>query len=61
MDSPTLVTVGHGTLGADGLIDLLRAGRIAALVDGRRYPGRRRCTPAGARPTAARTLVYDRS
>lgn len=42
VDSPTLVTVGHGTLGADGLVDLLHGGRVAALVDVRRYPGSRR-------------------
>lgn len=35
-------TVGHGTLPADGLLDVLRAGDVATVVDVRRFPGSRR-------------------
>lgn len=37
-----LRTVGHGTLDADRLGDLLRAAGVAAVVDIRRFPGSRR-------------------
>lgn len=35
-------TVGHGTLGADELVELLRGAGIEAIADVRRYPGSRR-------------------
>lgn len=36
------MTVGHGTLGAPELVDLLRRGGIETVADVRRYPGSRR-------------------
>lgn len=41
MDTPPLLTVGHGTLDRDGLGDLLQAAGVERLVDVRRYPGSR--------------------
>lgn len=35
-------TVGHGTLPADGLLDVLGPGDVATVVDVRRFPGSRR-------------------
>lgn len=37
-----VLTVGHGTLAADELVDLLHANRVECLVDVRSYPGSRR-------------------
>lgn len=37
-----LLTVGHGTLAADELVELLRGNRVELLVDVRSYPGSRR-------------------
>jgi uncharacterized protein (DUF488 family) len=39
---PTLLTLGHGTLGRDGLVPLLRGADVATVVDVRRFPGSRR-------------------
>jgi uncharacterized protein (DUF488 family) len=39
---PTLLTVGHGTLGQAELAPLLTGAGVAALVDVRRFPGSRR-------------------
>ncbi len=38
----TLLTVGHGTLTAEELVGVLRAGDVALVVDVRSYPGSRR-------------------
>lgn len=38
----TLLTVGHGTLTAEALVGVLRAGDVALVVDVRSYPGSRR-------------------
>lgn len=58
-----LFTVGHGTLGATELTDLLAGAGIAALVDIRSYPGSRRL-PHLAREALAATvpaagIAYD--
>jgi uncharacterized protein (DUF488 family) len=37
-----LLTVGHGTLPAEGLVELLRGAGVALVVDVRAYPGSRR-------------------
>jgi uncharacterized protein (DUF488 family) len=37
-----IFTVGHGTRSRDGLVDVLRAAEIGALIDVRRFPGSRR-------------------
>lgn len=41
MGGTGLLTVGHGSLSADGLADLLTAAGVATLVDIRRFPGSR--------------------
>jgi uncharacterized protein (DUF488 family) len=38
----TLLTVGHGTLAQDELIEVLRSAEVALVVDVRTYPGSRR-------------------
>lgn len=40
--SARLLTVGHGTLDAEGFLELLRAVPVARVVDVRRHPGSRR-------------------
>jgi uncharacterized protein (DUF488 family) len=40
--SPTVVTVGHGTLTALAFADLVRAAAVGAIVDVRSFPGSRR-------------------
>lgn len=42
MDTPTLLTVGHGTLGQAAFIALIRGVGIERIIDVRRYPGSRR-------------------
>ncbi len=39
---PTIVTLGHGTLGPDEYIELLAGAGIDAVVDIRAFPGSRR-------------------
>jgi uncharacterized protein (DUF488 family) len=51
----TLLTVGHGTLSAEALGELLRGAGIELLVDVRRYPGSR-AHPHLARDEMARWL-----
>ena len=46
---PVLLTVGHGTLDAEGLAELLRQAGVERLVDVRRFPGSR-SNPAARRP-----------
>jgi uncharacterized protein (DUF488 family) len=48
-----LLTVGHGTLAADELADLLCAAGVALLVDVRSYPGSRRHPQFGREEMAA--------
>lgn len=50
-----LFTLGHGTLDATALLDLLRAAEVAAVVDIRRFPGSRR-HPHVARDALAESL-----
>ena len=50
-----LLTVGHGRLGADELVALLRGAGVSTLVDVRRYPGSRR-DPSVGRDHLADTL-----
>ena len=40
--SPTIVTVGHGTLSAQAFVDLVRKVGVDAIVDVRSFPGSRR-------------------
>jgi uncharacterized protein (DUF488 family) len=47
-----LLTVGHGTLGREGLSALLRAAGVEALVDVRRFPGSRRNPDVGSEAMA---------
>ena len=42
MTSGTIVTVGHGTLGAQAFLDLVREVGLDAIVDVRSFPGSRR-------------------
>lgn len=48
-------TVGHGTLAVDDLLEVLREGEVATLVDVRRFPGSRR-SPHLGRDEMARWL-----
>jgi len=52
---PTLWTVGHSTRSLEAFIDLLRAHRIGAIADVRRFPGSRRY-PWFASEALARSL-----
>lgn len=45
--APRLLTLGHGTLDADGLVGLLRDAGVRRLVDVRRFPGSRRDPSVG--------------
>lgn len=53
---PSLVTVGHGTLGAEEFTALLRGAGIGLLVDVRAFPGSRR-HPHFAKDAMSRWLV----
>ncbi|TLX55020.1 hypothetical protein DN824_20200 [Stutzerimonas nosocomialis] len=51
MSAPSEVwTIGHSTRSLDALLEVLRAHRIEALVDVRRFPGSRRLPQFGERP-----------
>ncbi|ANH38364.1 hypothetical protein I601_1934 [Nocardioides dokdonensis FR1436] len=47
MTTPRLLTLGHGTLDAEGLVGLLRDAGVRRLVDVRRFPGSRRDPSVG--------------
>ena len=46
--APSLLTVGHGTMAADELLELLRDAGIDQVVDVRRFPGSRRHPHVGS-------------
>lgn len=53
MGPATLLTVGHGTLPAEGLAELLRGAGVTLVVDVRAYPGSRRHPQFGRDAMAA--------
>jgi uncharacterized protein (DUF488 family) len=54
MGAVGLLTVGHGTLAADELVELLRGAGVRLLVDVRAYPGSRRHPQFGREALAGR-------
>ncbi len=56
--SPVVLTVGHSSRSLDELVSLLRAHRVATLVDVRRYPGSRRYPQFDKRQIVDR-LVFE--
>lgn len=54
VSAPVLLTLGHGTLDVDGLLELLRAAGVRRLVDVRRFPGSRRDPSVGRDSLSAR-------
>jgi uncharacterized protein (DUF488 family) len=53
MGAPEILTVGHSTHPIERFLKLLRAGRVEAIADVRRYPGSRRNPQFGAEALAA--------
>ncbi len=47
-----ILTVGHGTLGADELVDVLRVAGVGEILDVRRFPGSRRHPHVGTEAMA---------
>ena len=59
MTLPTIWTIGHSTRTSDELVAVLRAHRIEAIVDVRRFPASRRLPQFGAEQIAASLGASD--